>query len=114
MCLFKQKHMCISGTYRDGDLRDGPVRAEGMVRTQRQPAESMGKLCQLGEQQMAGWPARSAALEGLPSSQRHFRAVTDCAVGFLGSVGEDRMLPSGKVRSCLECHMSARTAAEVT
>lgn len=36
----------------------------GHVRMQRQPAESMGKLCQLGEHQlaMAGRPACSAAL----------------------------------------------------
>lgn len=72
---FQQKHMCISGTY--GDWIFGMGLSEqsgwcGRVRMHRQPAESMGKLCQLGEQQMAGWPARSAALEALPSSQRHF------------------------------------------
>lgn len=30
-CLFKQKHMCISGTSRAWDLRDGAVRAEWML-----------------------------------------------------------------------------------
>lgn len=38
----------------------------GHVRMQRQPAESMGRLCQLGEHQlaMASQPACSAALVG--------------------------------------------------
>lgn len=79
-CLFKQKHMCISGTYRDWDLKDGAVRAEWMVwpcEDAKAASREHGKAVS-AEGEADGWPASPLCSAGGAAKLPEMFLSSDC------------------------------------